>query len=129
MQIKKKMKHYNFRKNHYYYFFFLLLYRLLTRDPRSKKIFLYSSYNHYDTIVNMQGFHGRSYYCVECDTSFDHVENHKCCVRCNVCFRKECVSDTKQVCPLCHRTCQSLDCFHSHRVLNGKQKKLLRAIL
>ena len=70
----------------------------------------------------MKAFHGRTYYCTECDKAFDHVERHKCTVRCNVCFRNECSLLNKLKCPLCNRTCRSDECFANHRSLNGKEK-------
>lgn len=89
---------------------------------RTKKIFLYYHNEHFDAITNIKAFYGRTYYCTTCDKGFDHVERHKCSVRCNVCFREDCILDTKLVCPLCHRTCKSEECFAHHRELNGKDK-------
>lgn len=70
----------------------------------------------------MKAFHGRVYYCAACDKGFDHVERHKCTVRCNVCFRDNCALEANQTCPFCNRTCKSDECFRVHRELNGKKQ-------
>lgn len=69
----------------------------------------------------MKSFHNSTQYCNHCDKAYDHHHEHRCPVRCNVCFSEECFTDEPVVCPDCNRKCKSRECFLRHQESGRKE--------
>lgn len=93
-----------------------------TQVRREKRIFLLFHDSHYDLITSPKGFHGTNFYCEDCDKAYDHVERHRCTVKCNTCFRDVCTPCITRVCEDCHRTCRSDECIRKHKEVARKEQ-------
>ena len=56
---------------------------------KSKTIYLYLKDNHFDSIININGFLGSRYFCENCLKTYAH-KPHKCIAQCEYCFSKDC---------------------------------------
>ena len=99
--------------------------------PRDKRIVLIKVDEHYHGCNSLPGFLGSSHFCVDCETSFEHDdEHHHPCVgkKCRACFQTHCPDKgnltTTHSCSSCHRTFLGEQCFINHRdytTIDGKQ--------
>jgi hypothetical protein len=85
---------------------------------------------HYYVIKDVALFLGTKYYCHECDTGFNKVQNHKNCTQerasyCKLCHKSGCANResapstaSKIPCRECNRTFFTQECFHFHERAN-----------
>ena len=82
-----------------------------------------TSWGHFSVITKMNALLGKSYYCDNCDTGFDHKREHSCATWCAICGRSNCSYEgCKVMCDKCHATCRSLSCLKTHRSPQNKGK-------
>jgi hypothetical protein len=91
---------------------------------RDVKVYLYKNGNHFDTINNMTGFYGQSYYCEKCDKPYQHKDNHKCKKGnkiCILCLKPKHKEESKQriYCEKCNRYCFNQECLENHSEVCG----------
>lgn len=93
---------------------------LIFKGPAAdKSIYLSYDDNHYDAIININGFMGGDYYCKKCHKSYNNKNRHSCPDGCTFCLHPEiCRNDQPQSCIKCFRTFSNSDCFERH-LING----------
>ncbi|KFM66257.1 hypothetical protein X975_14126, partial [Stegodyphus mimosarum] len=89
---------------------------------RSQRINLWLHDGHYDVIKSIKGFFGSKYYCLLCEKTYEHPENHRCENACPICLRTDCEPGQPQRCQDCDRLCRSDVCFEAHKALTGNQE-------
>ncbi|KAE9522228.1 hypothetical protein AGLY_017373 [Aphis glycines] len=88
-------------------------------EDKKTKIYLYKNGYHFDVITSMAGFLGKSYYCKECDISYNNKDKHKCVKDknvCGLCMKSIHLSSTKNkiYCQDCNRYCYNQECLDDH---------------
>ena len=102
-----------------------LLFKPPALTEKSRVIHIFHHDNHYDCIVSITGFLGRSYYCEWCDVGYDHREGHQCSHICQCYAHTLCPAGQSIRCPDCRRLFQSQACFDNHKTKTGKQRKTI----
>ena len=94
-------------------------------SEKTKVIHIYfNGKDHYDTITNIKGFQGCSYYCEFCDQGYNHRGDHACPNGCTSCYSPTpCLHEQNQYCVKCKRTFHSASCFANHTLVKPGQKK------
>ena len=92
---------------------------------------LYLHDNHFDTINNVPGFLGRSYFCFRCYKAYDHTTDHLCTNMCRSCRGFGCIMENDGIaCRECKRLFKSQQCYHRHKnePINGGGRTVCQAI-
>ena len=103
----------------------------LKDPPRDKRIVLIKVGEHYHGCNSLPGFLGSSHFCVDCETSFEHDdEHHHPCQgkKCPACFHTHCPDKGNPTathpCSSCHRIFLGEQCLTNHRdftTVDGKK--------
>ncbi|XP_069107303.1 uncharacterized protein [Argopecten irradians] len=83
---------------------------------KTRKLFLLRMDSHFHAVVNVQGFYGNKYFCMECLKA--HGQRwHKCTIaKCRTCSRQECKTDQDSaICSDCNVVCKNSECFQLHK--------------
>jgi hypothetical protein len=97
---------------------------------KEKRIYLYMHNNHYDVITKMPGFFARSYYCHKCKKGYNNREDHRCLNACKCCrFSSKCPTLSWLVCPDCHRSFKSQQCFEQHKKPQGNARSICDSLI
>ena len=76
---------------------------------------------HFTVITKINALLSKSYYCKDCDKSFNNIKSHWCNVWCNICGRSKCISSKETiVCQSCNALCRLLSCLQAHTIKRGK---------
>ena len=100
-----------------------LLFKSQKMKSESKVIHVFHHDGHYDTIVSVTGFLGRSYYCEHCDIGYQSREAHWCHNVCVCSATERCPETVPTFCSQCNRWFRSPDCLQKHREIIGRKKK------
>ena len=76
----------------------------------------YENSNHYQPILNLIGASGTRGYCIPCNKSYWHVEDHRCTNKCSKCLLSQPCTAFGNIrkYALCCRTFVNEDCFENH---------------
>ena len=107
--------------------------------PRDKHIILIKVGNHYHGCNSLSGFLGSVYFCIDCETSYDHDDHsHHPCKgkKCHVCHQTGCVDFAPgqiphHQCPRCQRAFFGEQCMGNHYVYfttDGKRADVAKKI-
>ena len=100
-------------------------YQIIFKGPANdKEIILIKAQNHYHGCNSLKAFMGRCFFCVECETGYDHddIHHHPCNgKKCRACCQTNC-KDYKESrgqaaqhsCPKCHRKFFGEECMGNH---------------
>ncbi len=90
-------------------------------QPEDKQLILIKVGAHYHACHSLKGFHGKSYFCLECEKGFNEDElSHHRCKKCYACHQYECPDFKKStgqasvVCHICNRCFFGSDCKQNH---------------
>ena len=88
------------------------------------RIMYYEHSNHYQPILNLVGASGIHGYCIPCNKSYWHAEDHRCTNMCSKCLMSlPCTAfGNIRKCTLCCRSFFSEDYFQNH-LKRGSYKK------
>ena len=93
-----------------------------------KQIYIFHSdvdNGHFDSIVNIKGFHGYPYFCESCLVPYAQSNIHSCDLKCTVCRRPKCdKAENPKVCTDCNKLCRSQECFDAHKQIRRRGKKV-----
>lgn len=94
-------------------------------------IYLYFENGHYDVLTSVEAFFNKSYYCLKCEKSYDHREDHRCDIRCKCCYNSPACPNIKEnliFCSDCHRIFRGQACFNMHKekqiATNNKKQRI-----
>ena len=101
------------------------MYQLIFKGPPAdKQITLIKVGDHYHGCNSLPGFLGKHFYCVECETGYEHdtINQHPCKgKKCRACCQTQCQDylqhgneAAKQTCPRCHRKFFGENCMGNH---------------
>ena len=84
-------------------------------DNQKPILGLYYNNEHFDTLISIKGFLGRSYFCTRCLKGYDHTTDHMCPAMCRCCRAFDCEwDDTRKVCTECDRQFKNQACYDHH---------------
>ena len=93
---------------------------LNTEKTSHKCIYLLYRDDHYDCILSMKAFFGRSYWCDYCKKGYNNPEFHQCRYTCKSCFRINCQHTSVIKCFKCKVYSRNQVCsnIHQERICN-----------
>ena len=90
-----------------------------------KYIYIQYSHQHYNAIINIQGFFDSSYFCEKCFVGYSNIGCHICKDVCNLCLSKcEFENNDKIQCQNCKVKYMGQKCFDNHLKIICKNIKL-----
>ena len=103
---------------------------LLYKGPENTKmLILFLHNNHFDVILSLPMFLGKSYFCTICFQGYDAEERHKCINTCNCCKQNAgCTFEEWKTCKTCNRVFKSQACFDRHRESSSQSKSICEKI-
>ena len=95
--------------------------RLFVGNPETKKIYLslrktvLNEY-HYDAVVNIKAFIGKSFFCEHCHKGYNNYLQHKCNFLCERCFQHPPCGrqEIKIICQKCNFEFFGFNCYNKH---------------
>ena len=99
-------------------------------DNQKPILGLYYNNEHFDTLLSIKGFLGRSYFCNHCLKGYDHTTDHLCPAMCRCCRAFDCEwDDTRKVCTECDRQFKNQACYdHHNQPMNGGGRTVCQVI-
>jgi len=95
-------------------------YNFIFKGPNNvQKIYIEYYNNHYNSIVNIKGYYEKRYFCDECYFPYNNFPDHKCPIKCNMCYSICPKNGDIIICNDCNRIFKNKECFKFH-----KQNKL-----
>ena len=94
-------------------------------ENKDKRLYIEYLDEHYNSIINIQGYMKGKYYCAICHIGFYKLFDHRCKFHCKQCYGNCENSENKITCSDCNRDFNGLVCFNNH-LKSGKMCSIIK---